>query len=103
VRDRHCRRSRQCVRRHRGRSSLSAASRRDRERERERVCVCVCVCVWRVRSMACTPAQLFEPLQLRSLRLRNRSVVSPMCQYTAEDGMVGDTIIPCLPVNAFGA
>jgi anthraniloyl-CoA monooxygenase len=53
--------------------------------------------------MACTPAQLFEPLQLRSLRLRNRSVVSPMCQYTAEDGMVGDTIIPCLPVNAFGA
>jgi 2,4-dienoyl-CoA reductase-like NADH-dependent reductase (Old Yellow Enzyme family) len=44
-----------------------------------------------VRSMASTPAaQLFEPLQLRSLRLRNRSVVSPMCQYTAEHGMVGD-------------
>lgn len=45
-----------------------------------------------MRSMASTPAaQLFEPLQLRSLRLRNRSVVSPMCQYTAEHGMVGDT------------
>ncbi|MDB5987415.1 MAG: NADH:flavin oxidoreductase/NADH oxidase [Nevskia sp.] len=29
---------------------------------------------------------LFEALQLRALRLRNRVVVSPMCQYSADDG-----------------
>lgn len=40
---------------------------------------------WQRNPSASMP-QLFEPLQLRSLRLRNRSVVSPMCQYTAEDG-----------------
>jgi 2,4-dienoyl-CoA reductase-like NADH-dependent reductase (Old Yellow Enzyme family) len=33
---------------------------------------------------------LFEPLQLRSLLLRNRIVISPMCQYSAEDGMLND-------------
>ncbi len=30
---------------------------------------------------------LFEPLQQRSLTLRNRLVVAPMCQYCATDGM----------------
>jgi len=30
---------------------------------------------------------LFEPLQLRSVRLRNRIAVSPMCQYSAVDGI----------------
>jgi len=30
--------------------------------------------------------QLFEPVKLRNLTLRNRSVVSPMCQYSAVDG-----------------
>ncbi|MBQ72796.1 MAG: oxidoreductase [Planctomycetaceae bacterium] len=30
---------------------------------------------------------LFEPLQLRDLRLRNRIVVSPMCMYSAVDGV----------------
>jgi 2,4-dienoyl-CoA reductase-like NADH-dependent reductase (Old Yellow Enzyme family) len=29
---------------------------------------------------------LFSPLELRGLRLRNRIVVSPMCQYSAERG-----------------
>lgn len=29
---------------------------------------------------------LFEPLQIRGVRLRNRIVVSPMCEYTSEDG-----------------
>lgn len=32
----------------------------------------------------------FEPLTLRGLRLRNRLVVSPMCQYSADDGMAND-------------
>jgi len=33
---------------------------------------------------------LFEPLTLRDVTLRNRIVVSPMCQYSAKDGHVTD-------------
>jgi len=33
---------------------------------------------------------LFDPMPLRSLRLRNRIVVSPMCQYSAERGCATD-------------
>ncbi len=33
---------------------------------------------------------LFEPLELRGLTLRNRIVVSPMCQYQAVEGRVRD-------------
>ena len=33
---------------------------------------------------------LFEPLQLREVSLRNRVVVSPMCQYSSEDGFAND-------------
>ncbi|MFN2549270.1 MAG: NADH:flavin oxidoreductase/NADH oxidase [Myxococcales bacterium] len=33
---------------------------------------------------------LFDPLQLRELTLRNRIVVSPMCQYSSEDGFAND-------------
>ncbi|MEM7429247.1 MAG: NADH:flavin oxidoreductase/NADH oxidase [Pseudomonadota bacterium] len=33
---------------------------------------------------------LFSPLDLRSVRLRNRVVISPMCQYSARDGMPAD-------------
>src|SRR5262245_53214363 len=33
---------------------------------------------------------LFSPLQLRIVRLRNRITVSPMCQYSAVDGMAND-------------
>lgn len=32
-------------------------------------------------------AKLFTPLKLRDLELKNRIVVSPMCQYSAEGGM----------------
>jgi 2,4-dienoyl-CoA reductase-like NADH-dependent reductase (Old Yellow Enzyme family) len=32
-------------------------------------------------------SRLFTPLELRSARLRNRIVVSPMCMYSSEDGM----------------
>ncbi len=32
-------------------------------------------------------SELFTPLQLRSLTLRNRIAVSPMCQYSCQDGM----------------
>jgi len=32
----------------------------------------------------------FQPFRLRELRVENRFVVSPMCQYSAEDGIPGD-------------
>lgn len=34
--------------------------------------------------------KLFEPLELRGTRLRNRIAVSPMCQYSAVDGLPDD-------------
>ncbi|RMG20444.1 MAG: bifunctional salicylyl-CoA 5-hydroxylase/oxidoreductase [Deltaproteobacteria bacterium] len=33
---------------------------------------------------------IFAPFRLRALELSNRVVVSPMCQYSATDGVVGD-------------
>ena len=33
---------------------------------------------------------LFEPIQLREIHLKNRIVVSPMCQYSSEDGFAND-------------
>ena len=35
-------------------------------------------------------SRLFEPLTLRGLTLPNRIVVSPMCQYSAQDGLASD-------------
>ncbi|MCB5206804.1 NADH:flavin oxidoreductase/NADH oxidase [Methylovorus mays] len=34
--------------------------------------------------------KLFEPVALRDVTLRNRLVVSPMCQYSAQEGYVND-------------
>jgi NADPH2 dehydrogenase len=36
------------------------------------------------------PPALFRPLALRALQLANRIVVSPMCQYSAQDGCATD-------------
>src|SRR5262249_17302259 len=33
---------------------------------------------------------LFQPLRVRNLRLSNRIVVAPMCQYSAQDGCMSD-------------
>lgn len=35
-------------------------------------------------------SQLFSPVQMRGLRLENRAVVSPMCEYSAQDGNAQD-------------
>jgi 2,4-dienoyl-CoA reductase-like NADH-dependent reductase (Old Yellow Enzyme family) len=35
-------------------------------------------------------SRLFEPLTLRAVTYRNRAFVSPMCQYSCEDGLVDD-------------
>lgn len=45
---------------------------------------------------------LFRPLELRSLRLKNRIVVSPMCQYSAQDGFANDWHLVHLGSRAVG-
>src|SRR5262249_20844409 len=37
-----------------------------------------------------TTPLLFQPIELRGVRLRNRVIISPMCQYSAQDGHVTD-------------
>lgn len=45
---------------------------------------------------------LFTPLQLRDVRLRNRVGVSPMCQYSSEDGFANDWHLVHLGSRAVG-
>jgi 2,4-dienoyl-CoA reductase-like NADH-dependent reductase (Old Yellow Enzyme family) len=45
---------------------------------------------------------LFEPLTQRSVTLRNRIVVSPMCQYSSPDGVVTDWHLVHLGAFAVG-
>ena len=45
---------------------------------------------------------LFEPLTLRGLTLKNRLVVSPMCQYSAVDGLANDWHLVNLGSRAVG-
>ena len=47
-------------------------------------------------------SSLFEPLMLRSVRLRNRVGMSPMCQYSAREGVVGDWHLVHLASRAAG-
>ena len=35
-------------------------------------------------------SSLFSPIRLADLELANRIVVSPMCQYSADDGVASD-------------
>jgi 2,4-dienoyl-CoA reductase-like NADH-dependent reductase (Old Yellow Enzyme family) len=35
-------------------------------------------------------AALFQPIRIRNLDLRNRIVIAPMCQYSADDGCMSD-------------
>ena len=35
-------------------------------------------------------AHLFEPLTVKSVKLRNRIGVSPMCQYSSDEGVASD-------------
>ena len=47
-------------------------------------------------------AHLFEPVTLRGVTLRNRIGVSPMCQYSAKDGMANDWHLVHLGSRAIG-
>jgi 2,4-dienoyl-CoA reductase-like NADH-dependent reductase (Old Yellow Enzyme family) len=48
------------------------------------------------------PVHLFAPLALRSVTLRNRIAVSPMCQYSAVDGLANDWHLVHLGARAVG-
>jgi 2,4-dienoyl-CoA reductase-like NADH-dependent reductase (Old Yellow Enzyme family) len=52
--------------------------------------------------MPAMTTHLFTPLALRSVTLRNRIAVSPMCQYSAEDGRAGDWHLVHLGSRAVG-
>src|SRR3954471_18159527 len=45
---------------------------------------------------------LFSPLALRGVTLRNRVAVSPMCQYSSEDGLANDWHLVHLGSRAVG-
>lgn len=45
---------------------------------------------------------LFTPLKIKSLTLKNRIVVSPMCQYSAQDGFASDWHLVHLGSRAVG-
>src|SRR5690349_12646093 len=45
---------------------------------------------------------LFTPLRLRQLTLRNRVFVSPMCQYSSENGLANDWHLVHLGSRAVG-
>ncbi|WP_460972504.1 NADPH dehydrogenase NamA [Spirosoma migulaei] len=45
---------------------------------------------------------LFSPLSIRSIQLKNRIVVSPMCQYSSEDGFSNDWHLVHLGSRAVG-
>ncbi len=47
-------------------------------------------------------ARLFSPITFRSVEIPNRIVVSPMCQYSAEDGMPNDWHLVHLGSRAVG-
>ncbi|MEM7153468.1 MAG: bifunctional salicylyl-CoA 5-hydroxylase/oxidoreductase [Myxococcota bacterium] len=48
------------------------------------------------------PPPMFTPFELRGMRLENRVVVSPMCMYSAEDGMPDDWHLVHLGSRAVG-
>jgi 2,4-dienoyl-CoA reductase-like NADH-dependent reductase (Old Yellow Enzyme family) len=45
---------------------------------------------------------LFEPIKIRSIELKNRIIVSPMCQYSSEDGYAHDWHLVHLGSRAVG-
>lgn len=48
------------------------------------------------------PPPMFTPFKLREMLLENRVVMSPMCQYSAEEGSVGDWHLVHLGSRALG-
>jgi anthraniloyl-CoA monooxygenase len=57
---------------------------------------------WFAKGAEPVPPPLFTPFRLRDLVLENRAVVSPMCQYSAEDGTPNDWHLVHLGTRAIG-
>jgi 2,4-dienoyl-CoA reductase-like NADH-dependent reductase (Old Yellow Enzyme family) len=53
-------------------------------------------------SVGVTASVLFSPIDLRALTLRNRVVVSPMCEYSSTDGFANDWHVVHLGSRAIG-
>ena len=47
-------------------------------------------------------SKLFSPLSIKSITLKNRIVISPMCQYSAKDGFANDWHLVHLGSRAAG-
>ena len=47
-------------------------------------------------------AKLFSPLQIKSITLKNRIAISPMCQYSSQDGFANDWHLAHLGSRATG-
>lgn len=47
-------------------------------------------------------SQLFSPLQIKSITFKNRIAISPMCQYSAQDGFANDWHLVHLGSRASG-
>jgi 2,4-dienoyl-CoA reductase-like NADH-dependent reductase (Old Yellow Enzyme family) len=47
-------------------------------------------------------AKLFEPLRIKGVEFKNRIVVSPMCEYSSEDGFANDWHLVHLGSRAIG-
>src|ERR1043166_6727576 len=47
-------------------------------------------------------AALFEPIRIRSITLKNRIVVSPMCEYSSQEGFANDWHLVHLGSRAVG-
>lgn len=54
------------------------------------------------RSQSASQSLLFTPTKLRGVGLRNRLMLSPMCTYSATDGMAGDWHLAHLDQFALG-
>lgn len=52
--------------------------------------------------MSKNPAHLFSPLEIGSITLPNRIVVSPMCEYSSDDGFANDWHLVHLGSRAVG-
>ena len=49
-----------------------------------------------------TPPPIFTPYRLRDMVLKNRIMVSPMCMYSAQDGLIGDWHLVHIGSRAMG-
>jgi 2,4-dienoyl-CoA reductase-like NADH-dependent reductase (Old Yellow Enzyme family) len=60
------------------------------------------ICRYLYFKINCMSSKLFSPLQIKSITLKNRIVISPMCQYSSVDGFASDWHLVHLGSRASG-